>query len=367
MDELKWVRNRIKINFNALKRFVKNRTSSLGNNLTAPFVSIFLSSSSISTISPVLSLNKPFDFKSLHSLSYQEVIFRMIDTLFPRKFFSIDFALASRDRDFERFRFLGMSKKPVLVSTSFSSPKALPSFSEFSYPSGIKAVLKSIEEHEEPKIPSYVYDFYEEKIKAREALRELYLKGEDVYYLSTLLSVGVLGEIKNPIPTRFAITAVDSELARFNISFLEGKEQISSPMAFFYEAFFNEFFIFMFPGAFEFENFEFWGNKLIYDYQFGKNKKSYSPQAGAYYATLFSVSEFLRKIGKTAKVMVIRIISKDYNIPLGVWQVRESIRKAFNNPKPREELEELLKKKGLLRRIKQRSVVLNQNSILEFF
>jgi len=52
--------------------------------------------------------------------------------------------------------------------------------------------------------------------------------------------------------------------------------------------------------------------------------------AGAYYASRLGVLEHLVDRGRQAKCLVLREVSDDYWAPVGVWQVRESVRNAFD-------------------------------------
>lgn len=52
--------------------------------------------------------------------------------------------------------------------------------------------------------------------------------------------------------------------------------------------------------------------------------------AGAYYAARLAALEHLESIGRQAKCLVLREVSDDYWAPVGVWQVRESVRNAFD-------------------------------------
>jgi hypothetical protein len=61
-------------------------------------------------------------------------------------------------------------------------------------------------------------------------------------------------------------------------------------------------------------------------------KKGYSPLAGGYYASRLPVLEYLTEIKRQASVFVLREITPDYWAPLGVWVVREGMRKALQNP-----------------------------------
>jgi hypothetical protein len=52
--------------------------------------------------------------------------------------------------------------------------------------------------------------------------------------------------------------------------------------------------------------------------------------AGAYHAARLGVLEHLDDRGRQAKALVVRHASEDYWGPVGVWQVREAVRNAFD-------------------------------------
>ena len=57
-----------------------------------------------------------------------------------------------------------------------------------------------------------------------------------------------------------------------------------------------------------------------------------SSVAGAYFAAKLAVAEHLSKRKRKAAALVLREIHSDeYIVPVGVWQIREGIRQAFNN------------------------------------
>jgi len=51
--------------------------------------------------------------------------------------------------------------------------------------------------------------------------------------------------------------------------------------------------------------------------------------SGAYYAARLGALEHLAEIDRQAKVLVLREVSDEYWAPVGVWQIRESVRNAF--------------------------------------
>jgi hypothetical protein len=50
---------------------------------------------------------------------------------------------------------------------------------------------------------------------------------------------------------------------------------------------------------------------------------------GCYYSTRLAVAEALERMGKQASALVLREIRPGYILPVGVWNVRESVRAAL--------------------------------------
>jgi len=74
--------------------------------------------------------------------------------------------------------------------------------------------------------------------------------------------------------------------------------------------------------------------KASTDFEGYSGRKNYaSNTVGGYYATRLPILEYLEKIKKQASVLVIRLETPSYWASLGVWVVRESVRKALNNKK----------------------------------
>jgi hypothetical protein len=93
-------------------------------------------------------------------------------------------------------------------------------------------------------------------------------------------------------------------------------------------------------------------------------------EGGGYYAGRFAVTEALHRMRRQARVIIFREIYEGYIMPVGVWEVRENVRKALEKrPKRfaslsdalsdiktrlRNPMEEYLKKSELL---KQRKLI----------
>jgi hypothetical protein len=90
---------------------------------------------------------------------------------------------------------------------------------------------------------------------------------------------------------------------------------------------------------------------IMGDYEPYWGRKDYPSIGGCYYATRLAAAEALSRMRRQATVLALREIYPEYILPVGVWNVRESIRAALKT-KPRvfDTLEEALRfTKGLLK------------------
>jgi hypothetical protein len=158
-------------------------------------------------------------------------------------------------------------------------------------------------------------------------------------HISRLLSAGLLGEGKRRrlVPTRWSITAVDDTVSRALISKVKELSPIDAFHLYKGEAFGNHFIITLYPPPFRFEMMEQWQRGSLWgegdaicDWEGPRGRKDYaSAITGAYYAARLAVAEHLMAIRRCAGASVIRWITDEYWAPLGVWVIREAVRKAL--------------------------------------
>jgi hypothetical protein len=145
----------------------------------------------------------------------------------------------------------------------------------------------------------------------------------------------------------------------------------------------NHFEILFIPGKWEFENFEAWAPgtlwtrglskpEIIEDYEPHYGKKDYSIQGGGFYASRLGITEFLARKERQARVIVFREIYSGYQVPLGVWVVRENVRNALKNLKKFSNLQEALEEistrlKNPIQSYLKSSKVLTQKRLGEYF
>ncbi len=287
----------------------------------------------------------------------------------------------------EKFAEVALSLNyPEIEVEYYSKPKAVMSFSSYLQPLGASGLIKDLRICENPKIPSLVEDLSRDRVPSANALRELAHKGFDNYYMTQVLSTGMLGSQKNRkvVPTRWAITAVDDFLGKLYLNEIRNYPETSEIFSFYSGALHNEFIIVLFPGKWEFEQFEIYKPKTIwtknsvidhftYDHEPTIGKKDYSIQGGGYYASRLGVCEYLKSLQRQAKAIVLRVINSGYMFPLGVWQVRENVRKALTQkPIKHQTLEEAISyiKQRLniaILPIIRKSRILNQTKLSDFF
>jgi len=258
-------------------------------------------------------------------------------------------------------------------------------------PHGMHASLKKAKITSNVKVPRQVDKIMNDEIKAVEGIKDLYKFGFDEYTLSKILSVGVLGLTKNKklVPTRWSITATDDTLGKILIEKIKHYQQIEDYNIFFGEFLGNQYLIMLFPEIWSYELFELylpnssWNPsseiKASTDYENYNGRKEYAHStAGGYYASRLPILEYLNSIKKQASVLVIRIETPSYWAGLGVWVVRESVKKALNkkiNFNEEKEFKESLIKIGKIKynfdvsKILAKSKLLKkeQKSLKEFF
>ena len=228
-------------------------------------------------------------------------------------------------------RTLAMSPHPVDVEWKFRRaliPHVHPP--SIHPPTGPHVPLERLLLQEEPRIPKKIYALTDEHVPFREVLPELTPLGN--YYITQLLSAGLLGKDRRVVPTRWAITATDSMMSRYYIRRIRDFPELSSIEVYRSEHFSNRFMVILIPGRFAFENFEAWGRPptITREYEDERGRWRYaSKQLGAYYAVRLAVAEYLYNRRRQASAVVIREIDAGYRIPLGVWQVRENVRRAL--------------------------------------
>lgn len=253
----------------------------------------------------------------------------------------------SRSREVLGLQDAVMSQKPVDMEVGFDkTPRFTMSFSPVSQPMGPSAGMRRLRLVGNVAIPGKVDSVVEEGLKVKEALPELLKSKYDYYYLQKLLCAGLLGQknAKKLVPTRWSITATDSLMADFYVKELKELPEISEICLYSNEYLFNHFEILVLPGKWEFEQFESWAPNTIWtqgqvkpfiahEYEPFEGRSDYAEtEGGGYYAGKMAVAEGLAtRIRRQGRVIVFREIYDGYKCPVGVWEIRQTVRHAFDS------------------------------------
>ncbi len=248
-------------------------------------------------------------------------------------------------------------------------------------PHGMHAPLEKAKITSNVKIDRKVDKVINDEIKASQGIEYLYKNNFNEYTLNKILSVGVLGLKKNKkfVPTRWSITAIDDTLGKSVLKNVRNFKWIENHELFFGEFMGNCYLIMLFPNVWNYELFELylpgssWNSgteiKASTDFENYYGRKTYAKStAGGYYASRLPIIEYLNKIKRQASVLVIRIETLSYWAALGVWVVRESVRKALKNFikfDSREELIDSVRKIGKIKFNFDCSQILQQSKLLE--
>ncbi|GAB3029622.1 DNA repair protein NreA [Natronobiforma cellulositropha] len=242
-------------------------------------------------------------------------------------------AIADRPVDVE----IGLAGKPDL---------GLDPGTDVATPRGPRAAARRADLTENPHVPRPVQKtLADDDWQAQGAMTYLYRRGFDVYEINAILSAGALGESsqRRLVPTRWSITAVDDTVGQYLRGRIRNAPSIDEVRVFENEYVGNRYWIVLAPGTWEYElvemkapgsiwnpdpSGEVWMASASEGYE---GRSSYVEEtAGAYYAARLGVLEYLESIGRQAKCLVLREVSDDYWAPVGVWQIRESVRNAFD-------------------------------------
>ncbi len=260
-------------------------------------------------------------------------------------------------------------------------------------PHGMNAGLKKARITGNVKIHRRVEKVINDDIKASEGIQYLYKRGFDEYTLSKILSVGVLGlkMQKRLVPTRWSITATDDTLGKQLLEKIRDYKWIENYELFFGEFLGNQYIILLFPNTFSYELFELyfpgssWNPsrelKASTDFESFFGRKTYaSSTAGGYYAARLPILEYLDSIKRQASVLAIRLETPSYWAALGVWVVRESVRRSMQKKmsfNSKSDLIESAKKisqikynfnpEAILKRSKTLNDILAQKKLGDFF
>jgi len=237
-------------------------------------------------------------------------------------------------RYIENLQEVAMSTKPIDSDLIFhKAPSSSVSLDGESAPFGPIGEIKSAKFSGTSSVKSIEKIFYDKDLKAQDAVLNLYDSGIEISKIQKCFSIGMLGQKRKLVPTKWSITATDDIISKSLTSEILDYNLIDSCRVFSYEHLGNVFSVVLFPHRWIYEMIEAWYSNGILG--FGSDSEdargiNHPPAiAGAYFAAKLGVVEYLSKKKIQAGVVILREIRPEYAIPVGVWQVREGIREAM--------------------------------------
>ena len=243
-------------------------------------------------------------------------------------------------------RELALSKNSVFTEAIFSKkPNGNIAFYDEIQPHGPSAPIKKFD-ITNPKYDQNIEKaYYDTDLKSKEAVFNLYKKGVSISRIQKAFSVGAFGvkKFRRFVPTRWSITAVDSTIGETMMKNTKTYPMINEYRVYLHNQFDNRWIILMMPTEWMYELIEAWypnttwnpygrGISIFNSYEFYKGRDTYAEIGGCYYSARLAVNELLNKERRQAGVVILREAHPGYIMPIGVWNVRESVREALRKP-----------------------------------
>ncbi|WP_254538349.1 DNA repair protein NreA [Halomarina litorea] len=242
-------------------------------------------------------------------------------------------------------REVAIADRPVAVEVDLGErPSMDVGMDAVSTPTGPRANATDARLTENPHVPRAVEKtLSDDDWRAEGAMTYLYNRGFDVYDINRILSAGALGQGQNRrlVPTRWSITAVDDTVGQFLRGQVRNAPSVDEVEVYEESYMGNHYWIVLAPGNWEFELVEMKSPGSIWNPDEGayrllaanegyEGRTGYVEEtSGAYYATRLAVLEHLAERDRQAKAFVVRVATDEYWAPVGVWQIRESVRGAL--------------------------------------
>ena len=244
-----------------------------------------------------------------------------------------------------RTRDLALARNPPEVVAEFQrKPQGRMTVDDDVQPFGPSAPLNKFE------VSNFRFDnrlekaFFDTDLKAREAVISLYSDGTLLSQIQRAFSVGAfgIGKRRKFVPTRWSITAVDSNLGLHMLETTKTFPSINEYRVYETVSLDNRWAILMMPTSWRYELIEAWypntawnphSDKIaiMSDSEFFDGRTTYASIGGCYYAARLAVNELLQKERRQAGVSIMREAHPGYILPVGVWNVRENVRSALRS------------------------------------
>jgi len=238
---------------------------------------------------------------------------------------------------------MALSSSSVEVDAKFrKKPRMALALSEDTQPFGPSAMIRELRISPTTGERRLEAVYYDGDQLAVSGMIQLYDSGVEVSRIQRILSLGMLGiqEQRKIVPTRWSITAVDDTLSKQLLSEIRNYPPIEKFEVYRFTNLDNVYVIILLPRNWEYECIEAWfpgtawnetglTPAMMGDHEPFEGRTTYASIGGCYYSTRLAVAEALERKERQAAALVLREIRPGYILPVGVWNVRESVRAAL--------------------------------------
>lgn len=239
----------------------------------------------------------------------------------------------------EKLQDISLASCSIESEAEFGSKPRGAFFNERDTPHGPSALIEKFDIGNVKWDNSLEKVYYDGDLKAADAVTYLHSREVPFSNIQKAFSVGIMGTEKRRrlVPTRWAITACDSIIADDLLEEVRYFDLIDCYRLYEFGSLNNHYVVILTPTFWQFEWMEAFlhilgREELIFsDYEHNEGKKGYSKVGGCYYTCKMAVLEALVREKVQAGAIVLREAYTGY-VPLGVFNVRENVRNAMNQP-----------------------------------
>ncbi|MCK9579578.1 MAG: hypothetical protein M0Q92_03895 [Methanoregula sp.] len=239
----------------------------------------------------------------------------------------------------EQLQEISLSTSSVESDVAFSSAPVGTTFSEEHTPFGPSAEIERFETSAGRWNRNLESVFYDTDLPAADAVMGLHKQGVPFSNIQKAFSVGTMGRSKGRhlVPTRWSITACDTTIGDRLLMDVKKNTVIDTWRVHEFSSLHNNYAVLLMPTGWQYEWSEAFlrviGNEeLVFsDHEGRKKKTTYSHLGGCYYSCKMAVLEALARQQEQAGAIILREAHKGY-VPMGVFNVRENVRNAMNQP-----------------------------------
>jgi len=240
----------------------------------------------------------------------------------------------------DRLQELTMSRSPVESQARFAKkPAGTLTLSDEAQPFGPSAPLRSFQAWGMKTDRQIEKAYYDRDLKAADAITRLHEDGVLVSRIQRAFSIGMfgIGARRRLVPTRWSITAVDSTISERLLEEIKHLPTIDDFRVHTFRYIDNRYVVMLIPAMWSYESIEAWfpgtawneggaSPAMMGDHEGYQGRTTYASIGGCYYACRLAIAEHLLRERRQSAALVLREIHPGYILPVGVWNVRESVR-----------------------------------------